>query len=88
MKLNATEFLEGLAASLQRGGARPDVFSALRERLDEADAAEARAEHAERTANELAAEVARLNDVLTTQRDALRSVRRALAAWETQLPDV
>lgn len=31
------------------------------------------------------AEIARLNDLVTTQRDALLSVKRALAAWEQLL---
>lgn len=85
LRPRSVEFLEGLAAALN--GLPAEHQAALREWATAADAAELRAEEATRTANELAAEVVRLNDLVTTQRDCLRSVARALAAWETQLAD-
>lgn len=83
LRPRSVEFLQGLSTALQ--GLPPEHYAALKEWAEAADAAEARAEEATRTANELAVENARLCDQITTQRDALNSVRRALAAWEHQL---
>lgn len=76
-------FLQGLGDAIK--GLPADYQEAIREWAELARDAEARSDESRRTANELATENERLNDLVTTQRDALRSVQRALAAWESML---
>lgn len=76
-------FLDGLAAAI--AGMTAEDQAAIRGLAEESRQWQQQAEHYQRTAHDLAGELAAARETITTQADALASIERALRAWEGSL---